>query len=353
MSTINEKLVRLEGYKNDIKQAIIDKGQTVGDNMAEFANAISQISGGGGDEPTFDDTVALTFVRVDGELEDCYVNISKSGTPPEKTFEYNKNGTGWQTYTEGDNIYLNKYEYVQFRSNDTNALASGLYNYRYFKTKGFYKTYGNVMSLVNDITSLSGKNYCFEYLFKSANIYTAPALPATTLAQNCYAYMFYSCAYLIKAPVLPATTLQSSCYAYMFSGCTSLKTMPELLAQSIASTCYDNMFNACTSLVNIIDVLPATTLKSYCYRGMFRGCSLITVAPELPAPTLISSCYENMFNACSKLSRIKVGATSWNTSYTNGWLASVAATGTFIKPESTEIPTNISGIPSGWTVENV
>lgn len=49
MSTINDKLIRLAKYKDEIKAAIIAKGQTVGDNMSLYAEAISKISGG--DEP--------------------------------------------------------------------------------------------------------------------------------------------------------------------------------------------------------------------------------------------------------------------------------------------------------------
>ena len=52
---------------------------------------------------------------------------------------------------------------------------------------------------------------------------TAPTLPATTLANNCYAYMFENCTSLTTAPALPATTLANNCYAYMFRGCTSLQ----------------------------------------------------------------------------------------------------------------------------------
>lgn len=51
---------------------------------------------------------------------------------------------------------------------------------------------------------------------------TAPELPATTLASNCYTYMFYGCTSLTTAPDLPATTLTNYCYYYMFDGCTSL-----------------------------------------------------------------------------------------------------------------------------------
>jgi len=52
---------------------------------------------------------------------------------------------------------------------------------------------------------------------------TAPELPATTLANNCYNSMFYGCTSLTTAPELPATTLANYCYNRMFYGCTSLK----------------------------------------------------------------------------------------------------------------------------------
>ena len=50
----------------------------------------------------------------------------------------------------------------------------------------------------------------------------APALPATTLAEECYAHMFYNCTSLTQAPVLPAETLADNCYEFMFEGCTKL-----------------------------------------------------------------------------------------------------------------------------------
>ena len=51
-----------------------------------------------------------------------------------------------------------------------------------------------------------------------------PALPATTLAQGCYWYMFEQCA-IMKAPELPATTLVNECYGHMFEGCALLNTI--------------------------------------------------------------------------------------------------------------------------------
>jgi hypothetical protein len=51
----------------------------------------------------------------------------------------------------------------------------------------------------------------------------APKLPATTLAESCYAGMFMGCTSLTEAPELPATKLEKGCYVKMFEGCTNLK----------------------------------------------------------------------------------------------------------------------------------
>ena len=126
--------------------------------------------------------------------------------------------------------------------------------------------------------------------------------------------------------VLPATTLARYCYASMFNGCTGLTSAPEL---------------------------PATTLAGSCYYSMFNGCTGLTIAPELPATTLESSCYRGMFRGCTSLNYVKCLATniSATSSHTN-WLEGVAATGTFVKAAGmTSWPTGISGIPTGWTVQ--
>ena len=86
-------------------------------------------------------------------------------------------------------------------------------------------------------------------MFSSCSSLTqAPALPATTLAESCYEYMFEYCTSLAQAPSLPATTLASSCYKYMFYGCTSLTSAPALPATTLAIDCYLCMFMGCSSL---------------------------------------------------------------------------------------------------------
>ena len=87
---------------------------------------------------------------------------------------------------------------------------------------------------------------------------------------------------------------------------------------------------------------------------MFSGCKSLTVAPELPATTLATGCYMSMFNDCNNLNYIKCLATDISlTDCTYEWVSGVNPTGTFIKhPDMNDWTTGISGIPSGWTVEN-
>ena len=222
--------------------------------------------------------------------------------------------------------------------------------------------------------------YCYHNIFSyCTNLVTAPALPATTLAYGCYNSMFQSCTNLTTAPELPAKTLASNCYGSMFQSCTNLTTAPALPATTLAYGCYSNMFSYCTNLVTA-PALPATTLATYCYRYMFQGCSnLITAtalpattlaidcyeymfegctslvtAPELPATTLVDYCYRYMFNGCSKLSNITMLATDISaSSCLFNWVSGVSSSGTFTKhKDMTSLPSGVSGIPEGWTVED-
>ena len=149
---------------------------------------------------------------------------------------------------------------------------------------------------------------------------TPPVLPATTLDNGCYEYMFYYCTGLKNAPKLPATTLANYCYYCMFYGCTSLKTAPELPATTLATRCYLSMFQGCSSLKTAPE-LPATTLATRCYYTMFYKCSGLETAPVLPATTLAEKCYSGMFMYCPKLSSVSCKATSgMNTTNLAFWL---------------------------------
>ena len=199
-------------------------------------------------------------------------------------------------------------------------------------------------------------NNVFDSLFKNCTGLISAEnliLPATTLANYCYAYMFQGCYSLVTAPELPATALAASCYLYMFKGCSSLVTAPKLPAITLAQRCYQSMFYGCTSLTTAPE-LPATTLVNSCYSSMFIYCSNLTTAPELPATTLTGYCYEYMFQGCNKLNYIKCLATDISASNClTSWVRNVSSTGTFIKATSmTSWETGVNGIPNNWTVQD-
>ena len=175
----------------------------------------------------------------------------------------------------------------------------------------------------------------FVKLFNNCQALTsAPKLPATDIASDCYNSMFNWCRYLKNAPELPATVLKDQCYQNMFNACVSLTSAPKLPATKLAFNCYANMFSYCYWLKEAPE-LPATTLawqcyqdmfaycyftkapkhpaeimKTNCYAGMFAGCTNLTEAPELPAKQLESFCYSRMFQGCTKLSTVTMLAPS-------------------------------------------
>ena len=241
---------------------------------------------------------------------------------------------------------------------------------------------GDIRTLIDfdNYEAVNTSGAYFKNLFKGCvQLTSAPELPATSLAPNCYESMFYGCENLTEAPELSAETLADYCYSTMFYGCTSLTTAPELPAETLAEGCYTTMFSGCTSLVNA-SALPAETLAIKCYWDMFNGCTSLTTAPELsaetlaancyrkmfqgctslvnapalPAVTLAQSCYEEMFEGCTNLSNITMLATDISaTGCLYEWVNGVAASGKFYKATSmTSLPSGIHGIPENWEVYN-
>ena len=150
---------------------------------------------------------------------------------------------------------------------------------------------------------------CYNGMFYYCRyLKNAPELPATILKDQCYQNMFYACVSLTSAPKLPATKLAFNCYANMFSYCYWLKEAPELPATTLAGQCYQDMFTNCS--FSKAPKLPAEIMKTNCYAGMFAGCTNLTEAPELPAKQLENFCYSRMFQGCTKLSTVTMLAPS-------------------------------------------
>ena len=93
-----------------------------------------------------------------------------------------------------------------------------------------YEAYGTV--------STADAKFCTLFYYNTM-LRTAPELPATTLASQCYAYMFQGCSELTAAPVLPAEILAEKCYEYMFIGCTALSSVTMKAKDVSASGCLE------------------------------------------------------------------------------------------------------------------
>ena len=279
------------------------------------------------------------------EQANSTVRIGKFGSPSSKTILYSTDAVNWSAYTIGTDIVLeNVGDKVWMKAgeggNSGGWFTSVMACYR-FKMTGLIAASGNLMSIVDGETETFTAKV-FRSLFQGCtSLTTAPALPATTLATNCYLRMFYNCSSLISAPaVLPAETLvagthiDNGCYGHMFHGCTSLTTAP---------------------------ALPATTLASYCYSQMFSGCTSLTATPLLPATSLPTQCYFMMFQGCTSLATVRTAQTqAWGDGTSDDpshcWLEDVAATGTFYCPTAlgtnATITRGVSACPEGWTVIN-
>jgi hypothetical protein len=238
--------------------------------------------------------------------------------------------------------------------------ATELASYCYF---GMFSGCSNLVDGPDELPATHLPESCYAFMFSGCyKLEEVPEMPTTTqvtVEKECCSFMFYKCKSIVTGPsVLPATTLAIGCYQNMFHGCVNLTTAPALPATTLADFCYSTMFCNCTLLDNIPSVLPATTLAKSCYDNMFNDCKSITTSPVLPATTLAKNCYERMFEGCSNLNKITMLADALHysdipTNALNYWVNGVAQSGMFIKSPVAEAYINdISGIPTGWTIQN-
>mgnify|MGYP002679369689 CR=1 FL=1 len=255
-----------------------------------------------------------------GKTEECptpYITFTAKGAQTFKMttegtyqingLEYSLSGGEWQNVEKDKEVTFGGTNGdLRLRGTNTKGTATSWGSY---STITFTDPNVKVACTGNILTLLDWRNYNivetnyakFCYLFYNCRVLTsAPELPATTLADECYRGMFQGCTSLTSAPELPATTLADDCYGGMFDGCTNLTDAPELPATTLANSCYLQMFCGCTSLTDA-PKLPATTLADDCYNEMFDGCKSLTAAPELPATKLASFCYYEMFYGCTSL----------------------------------------------------
>ena len=217
--------------------------------------------------------------------------------------EYSVNGCDWKDVEADTEVpFGGENGTLRLRGTNQNGTATSTVNYSTIKftvANVNVACTGDIRTLLDwkKYTTVDTQNAKFCYLFKDCAVLTsAPALPATNLAEKCYASMFKGCTNLETAPALPTTYLAGYCYFYMFADCKNLNTAPEL---------------------------PATHyLDLFCYYGMFQGCSSLQKAPDLSATDLQYNCYTNMFCNCTNLTSVTMLAPSDQISgdYFTDWL---------------------------------
>jgi len=213
----------------------------------------------------------------------------------------------------------------------------------------------------------TGAKCYMEMFLNCTSLTSAPALPATVLADKCYFRMFFGCSGLMSIPTFPSVvtmeTTSGTRHRYffqMFQNCTGITQLTEPLPVGQNSTlqrgCFEDMFAHCTGLISVIQgLLPATTLAEDCYRGMFQD-TRFERAPDLPVAELAPECYRYMFNACTQLKYIKcLATTNIGSGYTTNW---VSNDGTKVVPNTSDCiferagttnwPSGASGKLSNW-----
>lgn len=216
--------------------------------------------------------------KIDGGKAECYPYVTFTAKDPQtfkmttyndyiiSELDYSVGGNEWAAVKKDTEISFGGANGdLRLRGKNTAGTATGTVQYATYATITFTKSNvpvactGDIRTLLdwNNYATVNTENARFIKLFENCSVLTsAPELPATTLARNCYACMFSGCTNLKTAPELKATALADCCYASMFSGCTNLKSA-ELSIEFLYRSCCDAMFNNCTNLSSVTMLAPS------------------------------------------------------------------------------------------------
>ena len=183
-------------------------------------------------------SVVADYLKIDGAT---YVKIgtTNNGEHPIPKLQYSTNKTSWNNcWLQANRITTIHCDGpIYFRGYNPNGLSfDQYYHFINFKIEPIddntrVVVSGNIMSLLDNGTGTMTEipnEYCFANLFKGSTgqpntIYDASKLKLPNNTTNyCYYGMFTNCSELKYAPILPATTLAQGCYFYMFNKCPNL-----------------------------------------------------------------------------------------------------------------------------------
>lgn len=156
----------------------------------------------------------LSFTAIDG---DATISMSGGGT---QNVSYSVDGTRTWTIWDYSDITIPSGSTVYMKGdNPFGFITSPWGGGKKFIMSGTIEGGGNIMSL------LYGDD------FENNLVIPGP---------NCFYNLFKGCTSLTSAPTLPAITLTNSCYSYMFSDCTNLNYIKMMATDISASSCLSN-----------------------------------------------------------------------------------------------------------------
>ena len=268
------------------------------------------------------------------------------------TFYYSiDDGQTWNSFTVPKNsrtifTTLNQGEKVLVKCT-TPSLAAAWNQRNFFQVDYAIRVSGNTMSLLwgddfaNHSEFAEGSSFNLCGLFFYNDNQTAVVVDASNL-------------------ILPATIATEGCYNCMFRHNLTLEKPPKMNLTTLAPSCCSSMYEACTSL-QYYEELPVATPADECYHRMFcmsRDSQVTAAMTKTPVIRLTDTtpvrCMRQMFAGNSNLTEVTCLATTINNTNDGitDWLANTPAVGTFKKATGVTWPTGVSGIPSGWTVED-
>ena len=220
-------------------------------------------------------TPYVTFTANGEQTFQMAVVTSKYGSYTFPNLEFSVNNGEWASVVAGTEItFGGAHGDLRLRgTNNTKGTSSPFPNDNnsfdhseiQFSTKNEVACKGDIRTLLDykNYKTVNTDNARFYKLFvECKQLISAPELPATTLAANCYFAMFNGCTNLTSAPKLPAMTLAANCYCDMFNGCTNLTSAPELPATTLAVDCYSYMFADCTKLSTVTMLAPSDEIAN-------------------------------------------------------------------------------------------
>lgn len=258
----------------------------------------------------------IGVVETPTDIENCFYIEPIDYKRVELTFLYNN--VSYQTNVLDRGLYY----YHNGKWNFNNVKTGGVYNSLFFYRRIYLKDFTRKMDT-------AGTYPLYESL-KLSGLCNVGGNIETLLGEmrGYYAYDLFGGGSIVDASnlLLPATTLADWCYALMFDGETHLITTPELPATALACGSYYGMFENCKNL-EIAPVLPANHLKPYCYKYMFSGCRSLKEVVMLAIDYLDYERFE----------------------YFLYWMENVSPTGILYKhPNASSGPPR----PSGWEVRD-